>query len=62
MKVAYVVNNYTLGGKVKTTPVDKIIKKERIDQKHTLVVYDLSSEKEKQFCDKVLAKRGEIVD
>ena len=62
MKVVYIVNNYTLGGKVKTTPIDKILSKERVDKNHTLIMYELSSQKEKEFCDKVLAKNGEIIE
>jgi hypothetical protein len=62
MRVVYVVNNYALGCKVKTTPVDKIVKQERVSQKHTLIVYELSGQKEKEFCDKVLAKNGQVVD
>lgn len=62
MKVMYVVNNYQLGGKVKTTPIDKIVSKVRIDTYHTEIVYDLESMRQKEFCDKVLAKRGKIIE
>ena len=62
MKVMYVVNNYQLGGKVKTTPIDKIVSKVRIDTYHTEIVYDLESMRQKEFCDKVLTKRGKIIE
>lgn len=60
MKVRFVINNYTLGAKVKSTPTDKIVSKERIDKAHTEIVYEIN-DREKQFCEKVLAKKGEIL-
>jgi hypothetical protein len=60
MKVLYVVNNYQLGGKVKTTPTDKIISQNRIDKTHTEIIYEFESIKQKEFCDRVLSKHGEI--
>lgn len=60
MEVRFVVNNYTLGAKVRSTPTDKIVSQERIDKLHTEIVYDIN-EKEKQFCEKVLAKKGEML-
>lgn len=60
MKVRFVVNNYTLGAKVRSTPTDKILSQNRIDTKHTEIVYDID-EKEKEFCEKVLAKKGVVL-
>ena len=60
MKVRFIVNNYTLGAKVRSTPTDKIVSQNRIDPKHTEIVYDIN-EKEKKFCEKVLAKKGEML-
>lgn len=60
MKVSFIVNNYTLGAKVKSTPTDKIVSQNRIDPKHTEIVYDIN-EKEKKFCEKVLAKKGVVL-
>lgn len=60
MKVKFIVNNYTLGAKVKSTPIDKIISQERIDKAHTELVYDIN-EIEKKFCEKVLAKKGVVL-
>ena len=61
MKVKFTVNNYMLGAKVKSTPTDKIISQERIDKAHTEIVYEIN-EREKQFCEKVLAKKGEVIE
>lgn len=47
MKVKFIVNNYTLGAKVKSTPTDKIVSQEQIDKTHTELVYDINkTEKE----------------
>lgn len=62
MKVRYVVNNYQLGGKVKTTPTDRIIRQNRLDRNLTEIVYDLETDRQREFCDKVLSKRGTIID
>lgn len=60
MQVKFIVNNYTLGAKVKSTPIDKIISQNRVDKNHIEIIYDLN-EKELQFCEKVLAKKGIIL-
>ena len=59
MKVRFIVNNYTLGAKVKSTPTDKIVSQNRIDTKHTEIVYEIN-DREREFCEKVLAKKGEV--
>lgn len=51
------VNNYQLGSKVRTTPTHKIVSQERIDSRHTVIVYDDINDRERQFIEKVLAKR-----
>ena len=61
MKVKFTVNNYMLGAKVKSTPTDKIVSQERIDKTHTEIVYEIT-DREKQFCEKVLAKNGEVIE
>ena len=61
MKVRFVVNNYTLGAKVRSTPTDKIVSQERIDKAHTEIVYEIN-DREKQFCEKVLAKKGKVIE
>lgn len=39
MRVEYIVNNYTLGAKVKTTPKHKLVDVDRIDRNHTKLIY-----------------------
>lgn len=62
MKVLYTLNNYQIGGKMKTTPTHKIISQDRISERHTQVVYEFDSIREKEFCDKVFSKNGQILD
>ena len=62
MKVSYIVNNYQLGGKVKSTPTDKIISQNRVDKTHTEIVYGFESIIQKKFCERVLAKQGKIIE
>lgn len=61
MKVKFTVNNYTLGAKVKSTPIDKIVSMERLSNTRTEIVYEIN-DREKQFCEKVLAKKGEVIE
>ena len=61
MKVSFIVNNYTLGVKVKSTPTDKIVSMERLSNTRTEIVYEIN-DREKQFCEKVLAKKGEVIE
>lgn len=58
MKVRYIVNNYMLGAKVRSTQTEKIVAQNRIDKNKTKLVYDFINMKEKEFCDKVLSKKG----
>ena len=60
MKVRYIVHNYQKGAKLKTCPTHKIIYMENIDNKHTSVIFDVN-EREIEFINKVLAKKGEII-
>lgn len=60
MKVMYMINNYQLGSRMRMTPVDKIVEKQRIDKSHTKVVYEIT-EREKQFTDRCYAKTGKVV-
>lgn len=61
MKVRYIVNNYMLGAKVRSTQTEKIVAQNRIDKNKTELVYDFINMKEKEFCDKVLAKKGIVI-
>lgn len=60
MKVRFTVNNYTLGAKVRSTPTGKIVSQKRIDKTHTEIVYEIN-DREKQFCEKCLSKKGEVL-
>lgn len=61
MKVKYIVNNYMLGAKVRSTQTEKIVAQNRIDRNKIELVYDFINLKEKEFCDKVLAKKGIVI-
>lgn len=56
-----VVNNYQLGSKVRTTPTHKIVFQERLDSRHTVIVYGDINDRERQFIEKVLAKKLTVV-
>jgi hypothetical protein len=58
MKVRYIVNNYMLGAKVRSTQTEKIVAQNRIDKNKTELVYDFINMKEKEFCDRVLSRKG----
>lgn len=64
MKVLYTVNNYQLGAKVNIglTNDCRILSQKRIDKSHTEIVYYIDSMKQKEFRDKVLSKRGNIIE
>lgn len=60
MKVMYTINNYQLGSRMRMTPVDKIVEKQRIDKSHTKVVYEIT-EREKRLVDRCYAKVGKVI-
>ena len=62
MKVLYTVNNYMLSAKVKSTQTDKIISQNRIDKAHIDIVYQFENIRQKECCDKILAKNGKIIE
>lgn len=62
MKVLYTVNNYMLGAKVKSTLTDKIISQNRIDKAHTEIIYQFENIRQKESCDRILAKNGKIIE
>lgn len=47
-----------LGAKVRSTQTEKIISQKKIDKNKTELVYDFINMKEKEFCDKVLSRKG----
>lgn len=57
-KYTWTVNNYMLGAKVKSTPTDKIIEQKRIDKSHTEITYLFDTEREREFTEQVLCRRG----
>ena len=57
-----IINNYQKGAKLKTTPVDRIVLLEQIDRNHHRVVYDLESERQREFTEKVLARKLRPID
>ena len=50
MLVKYLINNYQLGAKLRTAPVDKLVLQERIGSKKTEIVFEIS-EKENVVMD-----------
>jgi hypothetical protein len=61
MVVEFVVNNYQLGAMVKTTPTHKITSKVRVDRNHTVIRYEDLTQREVEFIEKVLARKGKII-
>jgi len=61
MKVKYTLNNYQVGAKLKTAPVHKMIRQERVDSLHTEVVFEIT-DAQKDFCDMLFAKKGKIIE
>ena len=62
MNISVVVNNYVLGAKVKITPTHKITLQERIDPRHTRIIYSDVSQREREFIEKVLAYKTTVID
>lgn len=60
MTVSYIVNNYTLGAKVRTSPTHKILNRDRIDRNHIKITYTDLTQQEKEFIDKLLAQKGTV--
>ena len=62
MNIEVVVNNYTLGAKVKTTPTHKLVAQERLDSKHTKLMYSDVTQREIEFIEKVLSCKANIIE
>ena len=58
----WVINNYTLGAKLKSAPTHKIITQNRLDSKKTEVVFVSLTEREYEFINKLLGKQGKILE
>lgn len=50
-----------LGAKVRSTQTEKIVAQNRIDRNKTELVYDFINLKEKEFCDRILSKKGMMI-
>ena len=65
MTIHYIINNYTLGAKLRSCPTECIVSQVRTDKGHTEVVFRFENnrrgENQKEFCDKVLAKKGQKI-
>lgn len=59
MKITYIINNYTLGAYFKATPQQYLIRTERIDSRHTKVVYDVPNSKVADTIDKMLRYKSQ---
>lgn len=57
MKYEVIINNYQKGSKFRTTPTHKVVEMTQVDKGHHRVVYELDSIREKEFVEKVLAKK-----
>ena len=62
MKYEVTINNYQKGSEFRTTPTHKVVEMTQIDKGHHRVVYDLDSIREKEFVEKVLAKKLVPID
>ena len=60
-KVNFYLNNYQIGSVIKQTRTDKIISKERINSKCTIVTYDDLTLAEVQFAEKVFTKKANVL-
>ena len=61
MKIAsIVVNNYVLGAKVKTMPVHKIVKQNRIDNNHTAIVFEDVTDREIELNRKLMGRYNRV--
>ena len=61
MKIEITINNYQIGSRMRMTPTHKIVEQIRIDKLHTKIVYDNITENEKQFIEKVYAKKSKTI-
>ena len=52
-----IINNYQKGAKLKTTPVHKIVSQKTLGPNKHEIIYDLDSQREVEFIQKVLSKK-----
>ena len=57
----FIVNNYMVGSRLRSTPTHKISKQERIDPKHTVIEFSGLTRRELESIEKILAKKGKVL-
>lgn len=57
----FIVNNYMVGSRLRSTPTHKISKQERIDPKHTVIEFSGLTKRELESIEKILAKKGKVL-
>ena len=57
MQYKVTINNYQKGAKLKTTPTHKIISQKTLANNKHEIIYDLDTDREKEFIQKVLGKK-----
>lgn len=57
MQYKVVINNYQKGAKLKTTPTHKIVSQKTLGNNKHEIIYDLDTDREKEFIQKVLCKK-----
>ena len=62
MKYEVIINNYQKGAQLKTAMRDHVILLEQIDRNHHRVVYELESDRQRQFIEKVFARKLRPLD
>ena len=62
MNISVIVNNYVLGARVRITPTHKITSQERIDSRHTQIIYSDVTERERVFIEKALSHKTKVID
>lgn len=62
MKYEVTINNYQKGAQLKTAMPDHVILLEKIDRNHHRVVYELENDRQRQFIEKVYARKLRPLD
>jgi len=57
MQYKVIINNYQKGAKLRTTPIHKIVSQNTIGNNRHEIIYDLDSDREKEFIEKVFNKK-----
>lgn len=62
MRYEVIINNYQKGAKLKSTPKERIVLMEQIDRNHHRVVYDVESDRQREFIEKVFSRKLRPID